>query len=248
MSSTQRWFRVKESGKLAVRAVSARANLSIGRDPFSSRLRRTLDDRGIDTVLDIGANVGQYSAQLRSSGFAGRIVSVEPLPDAFEELSRRAAKDANWQTINSAVGAEPGSTVLNVSANSYSSSLRAMTSTHEAAAPGSKVVRQHDVRVRTVVDIVAELGLDPARTLLKVDTQGFEPEVLAGAADLLPTFAAVQLELSSVELYEGQQLFLPIAARLVANGFEVWSLDPGISDQAGRLLQCDALFVRTPER
>lgn len=242
--STNNWFRVKESGKLAVRAVSARANLSIGRDPFAARLGRAMEARAIDTVLDIGANVGQYSALLRSSGYRGRIVSVEPLQDAFAELSRRSAKDANWQVINSAVGAEPGTTVINVSANSYSSSLLTMTSTHEAAAPDSAMVGQQEVSVRTVRDIVAELGIDPARTLLKVDTQGFEPEVLDGAGELLSEFAAVQLELSSVELYEGQQLFMPIAARLLGNGFEIWSLDPGISDAEGRLLQCDALFMR----
>jgi len=203
--------------------------------------------RGIDAVLDVGANVGQYAALLRSCGYDGRIVSVEPLHDAFAELSRRSGKDAKWDCVNSAVGAEPGSTVINVSANSYSSSLRSMTATHEAAAPDSAMVGQQEVQVRTVEDIASETGIEPERTLLKVDTQGFEPEVLDGAGELLRRFAAVQLELSSVELYEGQQLFLPLAARLMGVGFEVWSLDPGISDDTGRLLQCDALFVRATE-
>lgn len=227
-----------------VRGISARANLSVARDPFACRLTRVMDARGIDAVLDVGANVGQYAALLRSGGYRGRIVSVEPLRDAFAELSRRSAKDSSWQCINSAVGAEPGSTVINVSANSYSSSLREMTSAHTSAAPDSIMVGTEPVRVRTVRDLLGEAAIDPARTLLKVDTQGFEVEVLDGAGDLLRDFAAVQLELSSVELYEGQQLFLPLASRLVDAGFDVWSLDPGISDAEGRLLQCDVLFVR----
>lgn len=248
MVGSDRWFRTKESGKLALRAASARANLSIGRDPFAARLQRTLDARRIDTVLDVGANVGQYSSLLRSSGYAGRIVSVEPLQDAFAELSRRTAKDPAWQCINAAVGAEPGTTTINVSANSYSSSLLAMTSVHTDAAPDSATIGTETVTVRTVRDLVEECGIVPARTLLKVDTQGFESEVLSGAGDLLGTFAAVQLELSSVELYGGQQLYLPIAERLVGAGFELWTLDPGISDAAGRLLQCDAVFVRADPR
>lgn len=242
------WFRVKESGKLAMRAASARANLSIGRDPFAARLQRALDARGINTVLDVGANVGQYSALLRSSGYQGRIVSIEPLRDAFEELGRRAAKDVDWYCINAAVGAAPGTTTINVSANSYSSSLLKMTAAHESAAPDSVMVGTEQVTVRTVRDLVREFHIEPERSLLKVDTQGFESEVLAGAGDLLARFAAVQLELSSVELYDGQQLFLPIASRLIQEGFQLWSLDPGISDASGRLLQCDALFLRTFDR
>jgi hypothetical protein len=106
------------------------------------------------------------------------------------------------------------------------------------------VVGTETVTLTTVGDLVREHALDPATCLLKVDTQGYEAEVLAGAGDLLDQFAGVQLELSFVELYTGQQLFDALVTKMRGHGFEMWSLDPGISDASGRLLQCDGLFIR----
>ena len=96
----------------------------------------------------------------------------------------------------------------------------------------------------TVADVVAAQGLVPARTLLKIDTQGYEEEVLAGAGDLVRWFGAIQLELSFVELYAGQRLFDDLYERMRSWGFRLQIIEPGFSDSSGRLLQCDGLFVR----
>jgi hypothetical protein len=96
-----------------------------------------------------------------------------------------------------------------------------------------------------VRDLVAEHGLTPSRTLLKIDTQGFEDEVLAGAGDLLEEFAAIQLELSLVELYAGQKLFHDHYTLLRGHGFSLHIIEPGFSGPTGRMMQCDGLFVRT---
>ena len=89
-------------------------------------------------------------------------------------------------------------------------------------------------------------GIDPARTLLKIDTQGYEAPVLDGAGDLLSRFAAVSLELSFVPLYEGQQLYDQLTGRLRDAGFTLYCLDAGFGDpRTGRMLQCDGLFVRS---
>lgn len=244
----QRWQnRLRERAKLGVRRGLQRADLSIGRDPYTSRLVRSLEHAGIDTVLDIGANVGQFSSMLRTSGFAGRLISVEPLTTAFAQLARRAGRDPQWQVINNAVGSAPGTAQINVSANSFSSSLLMMTRRHLEAAPDSAVIGVQDVSVTTVADLMTQLDLDPERTLLKIDTQGFEEPVLAGAGDLLDTFAAVQLELSFVELYEGQLLFDDLASQLRDRGMRLWTFETGISDDTGRLLQCDGLFLRSTD-
>lgn len=237
--------RVVETAKLVLRLGMARADVSIGRDPYVGRLVRAAQHVGVDTILDVGANVGQFARMVRSAGFEGDMISFEPLQTAHKILARRAGHDPRWQTFNVAVGAEKGTAQINVSANSFSSSLLPMTETHLRAAPESRVIGSQQVEVTTVADIVTELGLKRDKTLLKIDTQGFEEQVLAGAGDLLNEFAAVQLELSFVELYEGQALFDEGVSRMRDCGLRLWTLETGISDQHGQLLQCDGLFLRT---
>lgn len=235
---------LREAAKLAVRKSLQRADLSIGRDPSSRRLARTLQGLSVDHVLDVGANVGQFAALLRSAGFRGRIDSFEPLPDAFDQLSARSAKDDRWHVHPLALGDTPGSTVLHVSGNSYSSSLLTMNRTHLDAAPESKVVGEVEVEVARLGDLHEQLGIQAATTLLKVDTQGFEGPVLQGTGDLLDQIAAVQLELSMVPLYDGQLLFDDLRGVLEQRGLALFALEPGIADRQGRMLQCDGLFVR----
>ncbi len=240
--------RARESAKLFARRRLGRLGLAIGRDPYVNRLNRSLAFAGVDTVLDVGANVGQFGRMLRTAGFAGRIISVEPLDSAHEVLAKRASGDDLWTTVRAAVGAEPGSTSINIAGNSYSSSLLTITERHLSADPKSATIGTQKVDVVTVADVVREHGVDPARSLLKVDTQGFERQVLDGAGPLLDEFAAVQLELSFVELYEGQQLYNELVAELASHGLRLWTMETGISDDSGRLLQCDGLFLRKVDR
>ena len=241
----QSWAnRRREDVKLGIRRTLQKGGLGLVRDPFSQQVARVLDAQGVTALLDVGANVGQYGSMLRSAGFTGRIVSAEPLSGAHARLSERSAKDAAWTAVHTAVGAEPGELVINVAANSYSSSVLDMEQAHRDVDARSAYVGTETVGVVTVADLVASQRLDPARTALKVDTQGYESAVLDGAGDLLDVVPVVQLELSFVELYSGQQLFDELVARLVARGYTLWNLEPGIAGADGRLLQCDGLFVR----
>jgi FkbM family methyltransferase len=235
--------RLRERAKLVVRGALQRADLEVSRGTYTNRLARTLDARGLDCVLDIGANVGQFATLTRRAGFAGRIISCEPLAGAFGELSDRAARDQQWVPLHTAVGRAPGETTINVSANSFSSSVLEMTDAHLSSAPGSGYISSETVPLTTVRELVAEHAVDPGRTLLKIDTQGYEEEVLAGAGDLVGLFGAIQLELSFVELYAGQLLFDDLYGLMKEKGYQLHSLEPGFSDPDGRLLQCDGLFV-----
>jgi FkbM family methyltransferase len=236
--------RLRESAKLGLRKKLSRSGLDIGRDPFCNRLVRFTEFAGIDTVLDIGANVGQYSSLLRSAGFEGRIISLEPMSGAYAVLERRAAKDPNWVTINAGAGAEDGLGLINVSENSYSSSLLDLTETHLGAAPASRVVSHEKVQLTTIAQLIADHGIDPTRTLLKVDTQGFEDQVFEGAGEHLARFRGVQVELSMVELYRGQRLYQELTSDLGELGFQLWAFETGIADDHGRLLQVDGLFLQ----
>ncbi|MDP9092616.1 MAG: FkbM family methyltransferase [Actinomycetota bacterium] len=237
--------RLRESAKLGIRSVLYRHNLDLGLNPFPRRVATCLEWLLADTVLDVGANIGQYASSLRNCGFQGRVISCEPLSGAFADLARRSARDQRWEAVHTAVGAESGVTTIHVSANSYSSSLLPMTQRHLSADPKSRTTSAEQVPVTTVAALTDDYLVQAERCLLKIDTQGFESHVLDGAGDALSYFAAIQLELSFAALYEGQTLYPDLVERLEGTGYVLFGFEPGIGDpKTGQLLQCDGLFVR----
>jgi FkbM family methyltransferase len=221
------------------------AGFDVIRSPFKHRVVHAMSQRGIRDVLDIGANTGQFAAAMRRAKVAGRIVSVEPLRDAFEQLRSHAAADPSWAVERAAVSATPGTVTINVSANSASSSVLPMLDRHAVAAPASRYVGTEEVEATTVDDLVRRHGLHPETTMLKIDVQGHELAVLEGAADTLPRFGAVRVELTVVPLYEGQALMPELMTHLDAHGLDLWVLEQGFNDPVTRRqLQYDGTFFR----
>ena len=212
----------------------------------SAQVLAVLRHLDIDLVLDVGANTGQYGQSLREAGYRGRIVSFEPLTSAHAALQRNTAGDVRW-TIHPrcAIGDRDCEITINIAGNSVSSSVLPMLAKHAEAAPESRYVGRETVPLSRL-DSAAAAYLPNARGVyLKIDTQGFEAPVLAGAAEMLLRCRAVQLELSLVPLYEGQQLWQHFLSEFAAKGFELWTLLPGFVDvESGRTLQTDAIFVR----
>jgi FkbM family methyltransferase len=210
------------------------------------RLVRMLAANGVDLVLDVGANTGGYAAMLRGAGYQGRILSFEPLSGAHERLVAVTKQDPMWAAApRMALGDHDGEVTINISGNSVSSSILPMTDSHRIAAPDSAYVGAEIADVR-MLDSVKHEFLDMAKSpFLKIDAQGYETHVLAGAASILPRLAGLQLELSVGQLYEGQQLWLDVIASLEQTGLELWAIVPGFFEPAtGRMLQCDGVFFR----
>ena len=236
--------------KHRVRQLINAAGLEIHRYvPASSRLAQhlaALKTFGIDLVLDVGANYGQYAQELRIGGFKGRIVSFEPLLAAHHALEVASRGDPRWKIHSRcAIGDREGEIALNVAGNSVSSSVLPMLESHREAAPGSAYV-SHEVVPLTTLDNVVPAYISAQDTpLLKIDTQGYEWAVLDGAFATLPKIQGVQVELSALPLYEGQHLWQETIARLQGEGFTLWSLQPAFTDhRSGRTLQWDGLFFR----
>jgi FkbM family methyltransferase len=228
-----------------LRLLVNRAGYDVTRENFKHRFVFALRERAITTVLDIGANTGQFAQALRRARYDGAIVSVEPLSAAFDELRRHAARDRYWTAQRAAVSAEPGILTMNVAANSVSSSALPILDRHTAAAPASRYVTTENVAATTVDALVDEHGLVPETTLLKIDVQGYEQSVLDGAVATLPRFGAVRTELSLVPLYAGQALLPELVQRLGQHGLELWFVEPGFTDPVTRrLLQLDGVFFR----
>ena len=217
--------------------------------PGSSPLARQMvafHHFNIDLVFDIGANEGQFARELRAGGYSGTIVSFEPLSSAHARLLQASANDNAWHVQpRCAVGDRVGDIELNISGNSVSSSILPMLSAHSDAAPQSSYQGRESASL-VMLDSVAPFYLRGAKApFLKVDTQGYEWQVLDGARDILPRVCGIQIELSLVPLYEGQRLWRNCIERLEADGFRLWSLSPEFVDPAtGRTLQWDGLFFR----
>lgn len=209
-------------------------------------LAKMLNQHRIDTVLDVGANEGQYALSLRQLGFSGRIISFEPLAMAHQRLRRSAVNDTSWTIApRAAIGNQEGEIRLNVASNGASSSILPMLQSHQQAAPDVEYVRTEVVPISRL-DGVAEEFLGEARNIfLKIDAQGFELPVLQGARELISRIAGAQLELSLVPLYEGQALFSELVEWMRKAGFSIWGILPGLTDNSsGRLLQTDVVFFR----
>jgi len=233
-----------------LRSLLRRAGFDLRRyHPSSSQhcaMHLLLNSLEIDLVFDVGANTGQTGEELFGSGFAGRVVSFEPLAAAHAELVRKAALQARWTAHpRSAVGAVSGEVTIHVSANSVSSSVLPMLPSHVAAAAGSQTVGSEVVAVLRLDDVAPGYLQGAKAALLKVDTQGFEWDVLDGAAQTLGVVAAVQLELSLVPLYGGQRLWRDYVDRMDELGFQFYFAYPAFTDdRTGQTFQWDGMFVR----
>src|SRR5262249_27223971 len=108
---------------------------------------KLLAHHGITLVFDIGANVGQYGAELRALGFRGASVSCEPLRTGFSPAGRRAAGEPRWTALHVAIGEAEDTRAINVSANLQSSSLLGMMPRPLAAVPHSAYQRTEQVRL-----------------------------------------------------------------------------------------------------
>jgi FkbM family methyltransferase len=216
--------------------------------PHEAQLAAVLARFQISCVLDVGANVGQYAAMLRERGFAGRIVSFEPLADAHAALGKRAAADGRWQIApRLAIGDRDGEVELEVSAESDMSSILSQSDLLRQISPSSAVLRRERVPMARL-ETAARPYLEPGdRIFLKIDTQGFEPQVLAGAGSLLARLCGLQLEMSLVPCYQGEVGFRAMLDRLAAAGFEPYLFIPGYFERKlSRQLQLDGVFMRAP--
>lgn len=211
-----------------------------------ARRKQIFDFHGIDAVLDIGANSGQYSLELRNDvGYKSRIISFEPLSSAFEMLSKRASSDDAWDVYNIALGDVRSTCEINIAGNSYSSSILEMLPSHLVSAPESAFTGRETIIVETLDNIFDSLDISGGNIYMKIDTQGFEEKVLRGAERVLTKIDTIQMEMSLVPLYNGELLFSDMCSLMLAKGYNLVSLDGGFTDpNSGHLLQVDGIFRR----
>ena len=213
----------------------------------AAQFRTMLKSQKINLILDVGANTGQYGTELRGHvGYKGQSVSFEPMSLAHAALTKTAAKDNLWEVSpRAAIGAEHGEISINISHNSVSSSVLAILDSHINAEPKSRYKDSETVPLVTLDSAAMNFLRDDKNMFLKIDTQGYESQVLEGAKKTLEFASGVQLELSLVPLYEGQMLMLDLITKMKELGFDLWGLSPTFADpESGQMLQVDGTFFK----
>ncbi len=210
----------------------------------AGRRARLMASFGINLVIDVGANQGQFGLEIRRGGYTGRIVSIEPLAEPYGQLSRLTEEDGRWTAIRSAVGPHPGSATIHVAANGgASSSFLPMLDLHTRSAPEARYVADECVEVATLDELVQPGTLDPAVVFTKLDVQGYELQALMGGEATLARSVMVQLEMSILPLYRAAPSYRDILDFMAQRNFRLVGIEPGFASPTGLLLQADGLFA-----
>jgi FkbM family methyltransferase len=221
--------------------------LRVKKYPFGDKKRRIqlLNYHKINKILDVGANKGQYVETMRDLGYKGKIVSYEPLTSAFQSLERNSKNDKLWQIHNIGIGSQNEKVKINISKNSFSSSILNILDSHVNAYPDSAYIDKEEITIKTLDSIFQDFYEPNDRILLKIDTQGYEKQVLLGAEESLKHILGVQLEMAITPLYQDESLYTDIIEHLQERGFSLHSVEPGSSDsKSGRMLQMEGIFYR----
>ena len=214
---------------------------------FANHLSDVFSRFDISCVLDVGANRGQYARFLRHGvGFRGKIISFEPIEDCCKELRQHAAKDGNWIVVNCALGAEEETRAFNVMVgDSLSSFLLPNNETQKFPyAYRNQIVKKVPVQVRRLDGLVAQLGIT-GPIYLKMDTQGFDLEVVKGADMAMTLVSALQSEVSIHPIYHEMPNWCSAIETFNRLGFEVSGLWPVSRGPDLEVIEFDCVMVRT---
>ncbi|MHB9757621.1 FkbM family methyltransferase [Streptomyces sp. BYX5S] len=201
---------------------------------------------GVNCVFDVGANVGQYGKRLRRFGYRGRIVSFEPVPRFLGKLQKRAAGDPDWHVFPCGLGRTDESRPMHVEWNTMNS-LLPPSDYGSAAYKRFTKDRTQEIQICRLDGLMdqALAGLPDPRPFLKMDTQGYDLEVFAGAGDRVEDFVGLQSEVALLRLYEGSPRMEEALAQYEGRGFEVTGMYPVTREEAtGRVLEFDCVMMR----
>jgi FkbM family methyltransferase len=213
-------------------------------------LRSVLKKLSINCVLDVGANRGQYGTMLRRIGYDGWILSFEPVRANYELLQAEAANWERWRVFPFALGEEAERRTINVTAETVFSSFLDPREESQARFRNNRVERREIVDVKRLDAVLDECltGIESPRIYLKLDTQGFDLEVMAGAKKVLPRILGLQTEVALRSIYHGMRSFAESVGWFQTNGFEVIdfvTVNRDVDDLCA--IEMDCIMARRPE-
>ncbi len=203
----------------------------------------------ISCVLDVGANKGQYGRFLRDEvGYQGTILSFEPIKSNFQVLEQVASDKGNWDTYNYALGNESTRKKINVmKSDVFSSFLSPDHSVVNEFDVINSVEREEVVEIRKLDEVVRSIEMDHdiGRMYVKLDTQGYDLEVIDGGRNTVRHVVALQSEMSLKNIYRGMPTFSKSLQKFNELGFEATGFFPVASDRQNRLIEFDCVMINS---
>jgi len=205
--------------------------------------RLILQNLNCNYVVDVGANRGQFALITRRIFPRAKIHSFEPLEEPAQIFKKIFGNDPNVTLHPYAIGRERTTATIHVTKDDDSSSMLPITKTQSGMFPGAT---EKETRQVTVLPLSQALGVTsiPPASLLKIDVQGFELDVLQGCEDILDKFSHLYIECSFIELYEGQALAHQIIAWLEQRNFILSGIHNMYYEKNGTAIQGDFLFTK----
>lgn len=203
-----------------------------------------LTNRNINTVLDVGANTGQFAQRIHKIIPQASIISFEPIPSCYQQLVQNTTH-MPVRAFNFALGDKTEQLEMNISQHSPSSSVLEMADLHKEAFAGTDFLKKETISVRTLDEVAPELG-ELGKFIIKIDVQGFEDKVIKGGAETIKKAELIVIETSFRELYKGQMLFGGIYNLLIDLGFIfMGNVTQAPNPEDGSILYAESLFINT---
>ncbi|MBL1143253.1 MAG: FkbM family methyltransferase [Proteobacteria bacterium] len=216
-------------------------------DNQNSHIQELIKKQKIDLVLDVGANVGQFSLDLRNAGYNGEIISFEPIKECYEQLISIA--DDNWHIENYALGDNESSQDINISKKSvFSSILETSDFGEKNFSESIGIIKKQRIQIHQLDHVIPDIinNIDKRRIFMKLDTQGYDSRVLCGANKTLKSVYAIQTEVSCKAIYQDTPTHHETLKHLSELGFNITGIFPlSHDDETMELLEFDCVLSKT---
>jgi FkbM family methyltransferase len=217
-------------------------NISRDREFHEKQKWSFLKDMHIKTILDIGANEGQFAEEIYDIFPDANIYSFEPLTKIYEKLVEKFKLKNRLHTYNIGLGEEDGSKTFYLSSATASSSLLKMGKLHKNLFPHSSSITEQSVTIKRL-DHVEGIQLQD-NLMIKIDVQGTEDKVILGGLETFKRAKVIITEVSYATLYEDQPLFKDIFSLLDTLNFRYLGNIEQFYDPKKKVpLFSDAIFV-----
>jgi FkbM family methyltransferase len=214
-------------------------------DDFNFLITRCIKKFQIDCFWDVGANIGQTGESIRKHGYTGNILSFEPQEEAYKKLLKNSFNDQKWKIYEKCGLGQNGFKKINISKNSVSSSFLEMENLHIDKSPESKFIKKEEVKIISLSEVFNKEKNSFKKNFLKIDTQGYEKEVLDSGENILDNFIGISCEISVQPLYKNEAKFLDIINYLNTKGFEIYSVHNSYYEiDYGQTFSVDIVFIK----
>ncbi len=217
---------------------------------FNTHLERLLKKYKPSVILDVGANIGQFGKKLRAAGYQNEILSFEPVPSIFQQLSLAVQSDHKWQAYNYALGDVAGEATIHVP--KFGSDFSSMLPNNEYSKGRFKKqlqeINEETIQIEVLDEVIGKgaLKIESKKDIfLKLDTQGYDLKVLKGADKFLDNVQIILTELSFIPIYDGMPNFTEMSDYLLSKGFTPTGFFQVSRDKNSlAMIEMDGFFIR----